>query len=126
MPELGHRQPRQAAALIGLAPFADDSGRRQGGRQHPRHLLFMAAAAAVRCYPQMGNFYQRLRDQGKPYKVALVAVMRKWIVLVNTLLREDRLFQLEPPVAPATAGTPAPRPSLSALPPSLGAGAAAR
>ena len=104
MPELGRLQPRQAAALIGLAPFADESGRRRGGRhirggrEHPRHLLFMAATTIVRCNPAMREFFQRLRDRGKPHKVAMVAVMRKLIVLVNTLLREDRLYQPQPPV----------------------------
>ncbi len=68
-----------------------------GGRAQPRHLLYMAALSAVRCEPAAKAFYQRLLARGNPPKVALVAVMRKLAGLLDTLLREDRLWQHEPP-----------------------------
>ena len=104
MPELGSINRRQAAALIGVAPYDRDSGqssggrRIQGGREHPRNLLYMAATSAIRFNPQMQAFFERLRASGKQHKVAIVAVMRKLITLVNALLRADREWQ---PVSPA-------------------------
>jgi len=101
--ELGTCSGKAASHLAGLAPFADDSGERtgirfiQGGRAHVRTAIYMAAVAAVRCNPDLAAFYKRLRDHGKKPKVALTAVMRKLVVLANTLLKEDRLWQ---PVAP--------------------------
>ncbi len=103
MPELGTLGRRQAASLFGLAPFDRDSGQRRGGRSirggraQPRHLLYMAALAAVRFEPSSKACYQRLTANGKPHKVALVAVMRRLAGLLDTLLREDRLWQTEPP-----------------------------
>ena len=97
MPELGTLGRRQAASLFGLAPFDRDSGQHRGGRSQPRHLLYMAALSAVRCEPAAKAFYERLLARGKPHKVALVAVMRKLVGLLDTLLREDRLWQPEPP-----------------------------
>ena len=100
MPELGRRK---AAALFGLAPFDRDSGLHRdgrsisGGRAQPRHLRYMAALTAVRCEPSCRACYQRLTADGKPHKVALVAVMRRLAGLLDTLLREDRLWQAEPP-----------------------------
>ena len=104
MPELGALDRRQAAALIGLAPFAADSGgssgrrRIHGGRQHPRNVLFMAATAAIRCNASCQALYDRLTTvKAKKHKVALVAVMRQLVVLANALLRDDRLWQPQPP-----------------------------
>ena len=103
MPELGTLGRRQAASLFGLAPFDRDSGQHRGcrsirgGRAQPRHLLSMAALSTVRCEPTAKAFYERLLARGKPPKVALVAVMRKLVGLLDTLLREDRLWQPEPP-----------------------------
>lgn len=94
--EIGRLNGKQAAALAGLAPFANDSGPRhgqrriQGGRASLRKALYMAAVAASRCNPELKSFYQRLRDNGKSAKLALVAVARKLIVLANTLVTEDR------------------------------------
>ncbi len=96
MPELGALGRRQAAALIGVAPFPDDSGKRaglrytKGGRAVPRTALFMAAMTAVRYNQDMKLVYDRLTGQGKKHKVAVVAVMRKLIILANVLLRDDR------------------------------------
>ena len=96
MGELGTLTHRQVASLIGVAPFAADSGRLKGsrhirgGRGRPRNVLFMAALSASVHNPEMMTFDQRLRNGGKPHKVALVAVMRKMIVLINALLRDQR------------------------------------
>jgi len=103
MPELGSLGRRQAASLFGLAPFDRDSGQHRGGRSirggraQPRHLLFMAALSAIRCEPACQATYQRLTTNGKPHKVAVVAVMRRLVGLLDTLLREDRLWQPQPP-----------------------------
>ena len=103
MTELGSIGNRQAAALIGVAPFARDSGVHSGarhvagGRRRPRDVLFMAALTATLHNPQMIAFYRRLRDQGKHHKVALVAVMRKLIVTANALLREGRTWSERAP-----------------------------
>jgi transposase len=93
MPELGTLNRGQAAALAGVAPFARESGRWQGkrfiggGRPLARKALYMAALVASRYHPALKLFYQRLRQRGKPGKVALVALMRKLIILLNTQLK---------------------------------------
>jgi transposase len=93
LPELGTLNRRQTAALAGLAPFTRQSGRWQGlraiggGRAPVRRALYMAALVAARCNRQLKEFYQRLRAAGKPAKVALTAVMRKLIVLMNHVLK---------------------------------------
>ncbi len=103
MPELGRIGHKQAAALLGVALMANDSGNQSGrrfimgGRKHVRCVLYMAALAAVRQPGDLQAFHQRLTAMGKSNKQALTAVMRKMIVLINTLLRQDRLWQ---PVAP--------------------------
>ena len=101
--ELGSLSAKAAGALAGVAPFAADSGettgqrRIRGGRRTVRNALYMAALSAVRVNAPLKSFYQRLRAEGKKTKVALTAVMRKLIVLANTLIREDRMWQ---PIAP--------------------------
>lgn len=103
MRELGHIDGKQATALAGLAPFARDSGHTQGqrsirgGRAPLRRCLYMAAVAAARCNPELKAFYQNLRDRGKPAKLALIAVARKLIVLANTLLAQNRTWELKRP-----------------------------
>ena len=93
LPELGTLNRRQAAALAGLAPHPRESGqwhgRRSigGGRAPVRRALYMAALVAARSNRQLKAFYQRLRAAGKPAKVALTAVMRKLIVLMNHTLK---------------------------------------
>ena len=105
MPELGTIGNRQAASLAGLAPFACDSGkskgarRIKGGRRRPRRALYMAAAAAVQHNPEMAEFHLRLMERGKKYKVAIVAVMRKLLILANVLLREKRVWENRSPVS---------------------------
>ncbi|HTA30684.1 MAG TPA: IS110 family transposase [Candidatus Cybelea sp.] len=93
LPELGTLNRRQTAALAGLAPFTRQSGRWQGlraiggGRAPVRRALYMAALVAARSNRQLKEFYQRLRAAGKPAKVALTAVMRKLIILMNQVLK---------------------------------------
>ena len=93
LPELGRITNKAAAALVGVAPYDDDSGEHQGerringGRREIRDLLYMATlAAAGRHNPVIKAHYQRLRAKGKKAKVALVACMRKLIVILNTML----------------------------------------
>jgi len=98
-PEIGTCNAKQTAMLVGLAPIADDSGDRtgsrsiRGGRAGLRTGIYMAAVAAVKSNPALKAFYDRLVAAGKLPKVALTAVMRKLIVLANTLIRQDRLWQ---------------------------------
>lgn len=93
LPELGTLNRRQAAALAGLAPHPRESGQWQGrrsiggGRAPVRRALYMAAMVAARSNRLLKEFYQRLRHAGKPAKVALTAVMRKLIVLMNHTLK---------------------------------------
>jgi transposase len=93
MPELGHVSDQIAAALIGLAPYDDDSGQRRGerhikgGRRWIRNAIFMPClGAATQNNPVVKAFYDRLIAKGKPPKVALVACMRKLIIILNTLI----------------------------------------
>lgn len=102
--ELGMCSNKAAALLAGLAPIAADSGERtgerhiRGGRAPVRTVLYMAALTASRCNRDLAIFYQRLRAAGKKPKVALTAVMRKLVVLANTLITQDRLWQPKPPI----------------------------
>jgi transposase len=104
--ELGSLTHKQAAALGGLAPVADDSGLRQGqrvifgGRAIVRAALYLAALSAKRCNKDMKLFFSRLSANGKASKAALIAVARKLLVLANTLLAENRLWQPSAPTCP--------------------------
>jgi transposase len=99
LPELGQIGDAQASALVGVAPLNHDSGQYRGqrhihgGRAAVRRVLYMAALASIRHNPILKAFYQRLRLNGKPAKVALTAVMRKLTVLLNRLLKNPH-FQL--------------------------------
>jgi transposase len=93
MPELGQVSDKIAAALLGVAPYDDDSGKRRGerqikgGRRRVRNLFYMAClGAATRHNPVLKAFYRRLMAKGKEPKVALVACMRKLIVILNTMI----------------------------------------
>jgi len=96
MPELGTLTRRQAAALVGLAPINRDSGTFRGkrmtggGRGEVRRALYMPALVATRHNPMIRPFYQRLLANGKTKKAALVACMRKLLLLLNAMLRDDR------------------------------------
>ena len=93
LPELGTLSKNEVTALAGLAPFNRDSGAFRGtrsirgGRGEVRRALYMAALSASRCNPILQAFYQRLRAAGKAHKVALVAVMRKLLVHLNSILK---------------------------------------
>ncbi len=98
LPELGKCSAEQIAALAGLAPMNWDSGDMRGkrmikaGRKTVRNSLYMSAMAAKRWNPDMVIFFDRLVQNGKKKMVALVAVMRKQVVLANALIRDDRLW----------------------------------
>jgi transposase len=98
LPELGRLTNKQAAALAGLAPYDDDSGKRRGlrhvrgGRGGVRTVLYMAALSAARFNPQLREFKQRLEKAGKKAKVVLTAVARKLVVLANAVLRSGRRY----------------------------------
>jgi len=93
MPELGSLNRSQAAALAGVAPLNRDSGSWRGkrviagGRKSVRNALYMATLSAVRFNPDLRAFYQRMRSNGKPPKVALTAAMRKLILALNSSLK---------------------------------------
>ena len=102
--ELGSIGAKTSAMLAGLAPIADQSGTREGvrvifgGRARVRRVLYLAALSATRFNADMRAFYRRLRANGKPPKVALIAVARKLVVLANTLISENRLWRPEPQI----------------------------
>lgn len=106
LPELGQLNRGKIAKLVGVAPIVKESGLKQGkrstyaGRSIVRKVLYMAALVATRYNAPMKQFYQRLLAQGKPTKVALVAVMRKLLVVLNIMLREENLWR-EPSLAKA-------------------------
>jgi transposase len=98
LPELGSIDRRAIAALVGVAPFARDSGqfhgkrKTSGGRSVVRSALFMAALSAVRCSPTFKDHYMRLKSAGKATKVALVACMRKMLVILNVMIQKDQTW----------------------------------
>ena len=99
LPELGQIDDKKIAALVGVAPVARDSGTLKGqrhiagGRGSVRCALYMAVLSAVRFNPQIRAFYQRMKAKGKKPKVALVAAMRKLLILLNTLVRRNKVWQ---------------------------------
>lgn len=101
LPELGTLSRQKIAALAGLAPFNKDSGPRRGkrrifgGRAGVRSVLYMAALSASKTNPVIKNFYQRLLSQGKVKKVALIACMRKLLVILNAMIRDSKPWQLQ-------------------------------
>jgi transposase len=99
LPELGTMSNKQAAALVGVAPMNRDSGnfrgkrRVYGGRAGVRTTLYMATLSATQCNPVISQFYQRLVAMGKHKKVAITACMRKFIVILNAMLRDNMAWQ---------------------------------
>lgn len=93
LPELGHLDRKAVSALVGVAPYNKDSGRSKGqrqisgGRATVRNVLYMGTLVAVRHNSVLAPFYRKLRDAGKPTKVALVACMRKMLILLNAILK---------------------------------------
>lgn len=114
--ELGRVNAREIAALAGVAPLNWDSGAKngrrmiRGGRKHVRNALYMCAITCVRRSSSLGLTYRNLVRRGKSPKVALTAVMRKLIILANTLIAENRKWQVQSPVQ-----TPSGRVSLEIL-----------
>ena len=98
LPELGKRSPKQIARLVGLAPVNRDSGSLRGkrttggGRACVRHMLYMPTVVAIQHNPPIKEIYQRLIDQGKPKMIALVACMRKLLIYLNAMIREDKTW----------------------------------
>lgn len=103
LPELGRCNRREIAKLVGVAPHPRDSGRAHGprhcwgGRAPVRAALYMAALTAARCNPVCRALYQRLRAVGKPAKVALVAVTRHLLVVLNTMLKTQQRWRAPAP-----------------------------
>ena len=99
LPELGTLDRKKIAALVGVAPFNRDSGTLRGkrtiwgGRANVRAALYMAALVASRYNPTPSRFYQRLLQAGKPKKVALTAVMRKLLTILNAIIRDQTPWQ---------------------------------
>jgi len=104
MPELGCLGPKQVAALAGLAPLNVDSGLYRGkraiggGRKRVRDALYMAALNAVRRDGSIKAFYQKLRTAGKPAKLALIAVARKLLTILNAMLRDRKTYLAPKPL----------------------------
>lgn len=94
MGELGRVDRKAIAKLYGVAPLSNDSGTHRGkrsawgGRPGPRHMLYMSSLSSIRFDPVLKSFYERLVAKGKPKKVALVAVMRKLLTMINARMRE--------------------------------------
>lgn len=99
LPELGRLSPKQIAALAGLAPYTRQSGKwrgkafTSGGRSSVRGVLFLAAMAACRYNPVLKAFRKRLLDAGKPPKVAIIAMARKLLTILNAMIRENQPWQ---------------------------------
>jgi transposase len=99
LPELGKLNRRQIAALVGVAPYNRDSGMIRGkrsvwgGRASVRSVLYMAALVSTRFNPVISSFYQRLLEKGKAKKVAIVACMRRLLIIMNAILRTQKAWQ---------------------------------
>ncbi len=102
LPELGELNRGEIAKLVGVAPMNKDSGQASGrrtthgGRSYVRRVLYMATLVATRFNPRIKAFYQRLLKAGKPKKLALTAAMRKLLTILNTLIKNDEIWNAEP------------------------------
>jgi transposase len=99
LPELGRLNRHQIAALVGVAPFNRDSGRMRGkravwgGRSRVKATLYMAALSATKWNPAIKTFYERLCASGKPKKVALTACMRKLLIVLNSMMKNNTAWR---------------------------------
>ncbi len=99
LPELGRRDSRRIAGLVGVAPRDRQSGKTrgrsaiQGGRSGLRRVLYMAALSTARTKGKWAGLRQKLTERGKPPKVVLVAIMRRLLVVLNAMLKNDQLYQ---------------------------------
>jgi transposase len=102
LPELGKLNRKQIAALVGVAPFNKDSGKKRGkrrtigGRASLRRVLYMATLSATKFNPVIRAFYQSLLKRGKEKKVALVACMRKMLGIINAMIRKGEAWHFSP------------------------------
>jgi transposase len=98
LPELGSMNRKQIAAIVGVAPMNKDSGKHKGkrkirgGRSKIRTVLFVSMMSAIQCHPKLKPMYQRLVARGKPKKVAIVACMRKQLVILNTMVKNGTMW----------------------------------
>jgi transposase len=103
--ELGAISSKAIAKIVGVAPLDWDSGKMKGlrrifgGRKDVRRVAYMAALSASQFNPALKAYFERLTDNGKSFKQAIVAVIRKLVILANTLVAEDRLWEKEAPKA---------------------------
>lgn len=99
LPELGYMTSKQASSLVGVAPMNRESGRYkglrkiQGGRHQVRTVLYMAMMSAIQSNPVFKETYQRLVAAGKPKKVAIIACIRKMVVILNSMLRDGVMWE---------------------------------
>lgn len=102
LPELGTLNRQKIAALVGLAPFSDDSGKRKGaryirgGRADVRCALYMATLSAIKHNPPIKAMYDRLIKVGKPFKLAMTACMRKLLTILNAMLKTNQTWKIQP------------------------------
>jgi transposase len=102
LPELGQLNRQKISALVGAAPYPDDSGKRQGqrsirgGRKSLRGTLYMAALSATQHNPVIRKFADRLKAAGKPGKVVIVACLRKLLVILNTMIKHNTPWKMTP------------------------------
>jgi len=98
LPELGHLNRKQIAALVGIAPMNRDSGCHEGkryirgGRHKVRTVLFVSMLSAIQCHPKLKPMYERLVAAGKPKKVAIIACMRKQLIILNTMVKNGTMW----------------------------------
>ena len=101
LPELGHLNRREIAALVGIAPMNKDSGgysgkrRIRGGRSRIRHVLYMAIMSAMQSNPRIRDQYERMVKAGKPKKVAMVACMRKLLTILNVMMKNGEHWRTQ-------------------------------
>jgi transposase len=99
LPELGTLDRKQIAALVGVAPMNKDSGKKRGyrktkgGRPAVRNVLYMSALSGIRFNPILKPQYNQLRKRGKEKKVAITACMRKMLVILNAMVRDQQPFR---------------------------------
>lgn len=104
VPELGTLDGKKIAALVGLAPFNRDSGKMRGrriiwgGREHVRAMLYMGTLSAIRCNSVIRTFYRRLTQAGKPFKVAITACMRKFLTILNAMVKSGSSWREPDPL----------------------------
>ena len=98
MPELGYLTNKQAAAIIGVAPMNKESGiykgqrKIHGGRSKIRTVMYIAMLSGIQCNPVFKSTYQRLVSAGKPKKIAIIACVRKMIVILNSMVRDGVMW----------------------------------